>query len=285
MIRSSTLKNSTSLPRSTVRHSSGVSLRGLGGALPKKEHLETRPELCIQGSGSTKCRKGFYAGKAACNKVWPQVAPGSSIVVFYFSLSLSLSRSLFRGLWLRRTQLARGGCTPLLPPMVAPLAPRPVKRLDPHRRNIAQRLYRQHCRDMAGSFLKDLREIGRPLDRSMLVDNSPVSLMLCPDNGVLVSSWTAEASDDRELLELLLLLQDRESDTSAFGRKAGGKTCRQYVCSLWGSEVCTPRIAFTASQQRRAASFEGRHMIRGLKNSAVCGTTERKGCVTAVATR
>lgn len=83
-----------------------------------------------------------------------------------------------------------------------------LNRLDPQQQKIAKRLYRQHCQDTNGTFFKDLRELGRPLDRAVLVDNSPVSLMLCPDNGVLVSSWTAEQVGDRELLDLLLLLQE-----------------------------------------------------------------------------
>lgn len=37
---------------------------------------------------------------------------------------------------------------------------------------------------------QDLRRLGRPMERMVLVDNSPVSLALCLDNGVIVSSWT-----------------------------------------------------------------------------------------------
>jgi len=82
-----------------------------------------------------------------------------------------------------------------------------LDKLDPDNRYFSARLYRQHCTEAAGGYLKDLRRMGRPMERIVLVDNSPVSLALCPDNGVLVSSWTAEQTDDRELLELLVLLQ------------------------------------------------------------------------------
>ena len=37
---------------------------------------------------------------------------------------------------------------------------------------------------------QDLRRLGRCMERLVLVDNSPVSLALCLDNGVIVSSWT-----------------------------------------------------------------------------------------------
>ncbi|CAJ1427596.1 unnamed protein product [Effrenium voratum] len=82
-----------------------------------------------------------------------------------------------------------------------------LDQLDPDRRCISARLYRQHCVERGGAFLKDLRRLGRPMERVVLVDNSPVSLALCLDNGIVVSSWTAENRVDRELLELLLLLQ------------------------------------------------------------------------------
>eukprot|EP00435_Cladocopium_sp_Y103_P048894 s83_g14.t1 len=93
-----------------------------------------------------------------------------------------------------------------------------LDQLDPERRCISTRLYRQHCVERGGAFLKDLRQLGRPMERVVLVDNSPVSLALCLDNGVIVSSWTAENRADRELLELLLLLQQcmKEASVSDF---------------------------------------------------------------------
>eukprot|EP00434_Breviolum_minutum_P032119 symbB.v1.2.028406.t1/scaffold3009.1/size65478/5 len=110
-----------------------------------------------------------------------------------------------------------------------------LDQLDPERRCISTRLYRQHCVERGGAFLKDLRRLGRCMERLVLVDNSPVSLALCLDNGVIVSSWTcgpvqtlkkrlllsawtAENRADRELLELLLLLQQcmKEASVSEF---------------------------------------------------------------------
>jgi len=83
-----------------------------------------------------------------------------------------------------------------------------LDRLDPEGKCISSRLYRQHCTEAAGVFFKDLRPLGRPRDKSLLVDNSPVSLMICPDNGILVSSWMGAEPEDRELMELLLFLQE-----------------------------------------------------------------------------
>jgi len=90
-----------------------------------------------------------------------------------------------------------------------------LDRLDPDGTCISHRLYRQHCTEAAGVFFKDLRPLGRPRERSILVDNSPVSLMICPDNGILVSSWMGAEPEDRELMELLLFLQECAQQRSA----------------------------------------------------------------------
>mmetsp|Transcript_77611 Transcript_77611/g.153967 ORF Transcript_77611/g.153967 Transcript_77611/m.153967 type:complete len:313 (+) Transcript_77611:46-984(+) len=90
-----------------------------------------------------------------------------------------------------------------------------LNQLDPDQSRISMRLYRQHCTEVGGGFLKDMRRLGRSLDRVVLVDNSPVSLTLCPDNGVIVSSWTAEADGDKELMDLLLLLQQCSQHASS----------------------------------------------------------------------
>mmetsp|Transcript_50544 Transcript_50544/g.130524 ORF Transcript_50544/g.130524 Transcript_50544/m.130524 type:complete len:324 (-) Transcript_50544:55-1026(-) len=85
-----------------------------------------------------------------------------------------------------------------------------LDQLDPEKRLLSGRLYRQHCTERGGGFLKDLRSLGCPMERAVLVDNSPVSLVLYPSNGILCSSWMGEEDrgEDRELMHLLLLLQD-----------------------------------------------------------------------------
>eukprot|EP00928_Gymnodinium_smaydae_P026114 TRINITY_DN20600_c0_g1_i1.p1 TRINITY_DN20600_c0_g1~~TRINITY_DN20600_c0_g1_i1.p1 ORF type:complete len:291 (-),score=55.06 TRINITY_DN20600_c0_g1_i1:104-892(-) len=59
--------------------------------------------------------------------------------------------------------------------------------LDPDGKLFCARLYRQHCTEVGGAYLKDLRQFGKPMSHILLVDNSPASLALCPDNGVIVS--------------------------------------------------------------------------------------------------
>ncbi|CAE7435872.1 CTDSPL2 [Symbiodinium sp. CCMP2592] len=99
-----------------------------------------------------------------------------------------------------------------------------LDQLDPGHQCISTRLYRPHCVERSGAFLKDLRRMGRRMDRCLLVDNSPVSLALCPDNAIVCSSWTAEDPLDEELLELLLLLQTCDLEVSVpkfLGRRYG----------------------------------------------------------------
>ncbi|CEM11928.1 unnamed protein product [Vitrella brassicaformis CCMP3155] len=82
--------------------------------------------------------------------------------------------------------------------------------LDPNREWVKNRLYRHHCTEVSGGYVKDLRIFNRPLDRVVLVDNSPISLAFQPDNGLLINSWLGD-QDDRELDELeneLQLLDD-----------------------------------------------------------------------------
>eukprot|EP00929_Paragymnodinium_shiwhaense_P061257 TRINITY_DN30590_c0_g1_i1.p1 TRINITY_DN30590_c0_g1~~TRINITY_DN30590_c0_g1_i1.p1 ORF type:complete len:341 (-),score=81.89 TRINITY_DN30590_c0_g1_i1:51-1073(-) len=82
-----------------------------------------------------------------------------------------------------------------------------LDRLDPTGQLLSKRLYREHCVEVGGAYFKDMRRLGRPLSEVVLVDNSPVSLASNPDNGIIVQSWAAEYCEDRELLDLLLILQ------------------------------------------------------------------------------
>jgi CTD small phosphatase-like protein 2 len=79
--------------------------------------------------------------------------------------------------------------------------------LDPDRTYIKHRLYRQHCIRSNGGYFKDLRTLGRPMKSTLLVDNSPVSVAMNPDNGVLIRSWHADRNDT-ELFDLLTIVYE-----------------------------------------------------------------------------
>lgn len=64
------------------------------------------------------------------------------------------------------------------------------------------RLFREHCVFHRGSYVKDLSRLGRPLDQTIIVDNSPASYIFQPNNAVPCRSWFDDRSDT-ELLELI----------------------------------------------------------------------------------
>lgn len=70
----------------------------------------------------------------------------------------------------------------------------------------SHRLYREHCIEYRGNFLKHLGVTQRDLRRTVIVDNSPAAFALQQENGIAVESWFDDANDC-ELLKLLDVLQ------------------------------------------------------------------------------
>ncbi|CAM9098208.1 unnamed protein product [Heterosigma akashiwo] len=55
--------------------------------------------------------------------------------------------------------------------------------LDPTR-VIRGRLFRQHCTQVGGSYVKDLGRLNRPLARTLIIDNAATSFSLHPSSGI-----------------------------------------------------------------------------------------------------
>ena len=55
-------------------------------------------------------------------------------------------------------------------------------------------------------FVKDLSRIGRPLNKTIIVDNVAENFTLQPDNGIFIKSWFDDTSDTA-LFELAPLLK------------------------------------------------------------------------------
>ena len=68
------------------------------------------------------------------------------------------------------------------------------------------RLFREHCTLINTTFVKDLKRLGRDLKDIIIVDNSPVSYALNPDNGLPITSWFDDKSD-RELYNITPILE------------------------------------------------------------------------------
>ncbi|OMJ73939.1 hypothetical protein SteCoe_27283 [Stentor coeruleus] len=96
--------------------------------------------------------------------------------------------------------------------------------LDPMKKYIHYRLYRENCYEFNGHFIKDLRILGnRDMKDVVLVDNSLVSFALQVDNGIPISTWTMDLKDTqlRLLMEYLRLIKTardvRQVNRNVFG--------------------------------------------------------------------
>ena len=68
------------------------------------------------------------------------------------------------------------------------------------------RLFREHCSLFNTTFVKDLKRLGRDLKNIVIVDNSPLSYSLHPENGLPISTWFEDKSD-RELYKIMPILE------------------------------------------------------------------------------
>lgn len=85
--------------------------------------------------------------------------------------------------------------------------------LDPHG-GIRFRLYREDCLQFQGIYIKDLSRLGRELDQVLIVDNSPASFSMHPQNALGCRSWFKDPHDTElndRILPMLMRLKDAPS--------------------------------------------------------------------------
>eukprot|EP00397_Hematodinium_sp_SG-2012_P007843 GEMP01007894.1.p1 GENE.GEMP01007894.1~~GEMP01007894.1.p1 ORF type:complete len:811 (+),score=146.94 GEMP01007894.1:91-2523(+) len=76
----------------------------------------------------------------------------------------------------------------------------------PHRL-VHYRLYRQNALPWGPIFVKDLRRLGRDLNKTIIIDNVAENFMLQPANGIFIAPWYEDPTD-RVLETLTPLLED-----------------------------------------------------------------------------
>jgi len=84
--------------------------------------------------------------------------------------------------------------------------------IDPERKYFRHRLFRQHCVQIGGSYVKDLRVVNRKMERVVLVDNNAFSFLLQLGNGIPVSSFMDDANDTALFVLQEFLQTIREHD-------------------------------------------------------------------------
>lgn len=70
-----------------------------------------------------------------------------------------------------------------------------IDRLDPQRKLIHHRLFREHCSFTHGAYVKDLDRLNRPMSRIVIVDNSPTAYLFHPQNALPILSWFEDPHD------------------------------------------------------------------------------------------
>lgn len=74
-----------------------------------------------------------------------------------------------------------------------------LDQLDKEYSTIGYRLFREHCVNHEGSYVKDLSLLNRDLAKCIIVDNSPLSYMFHPQNAIGCSTFIDDVENDREL--------------------------------------------------------------------------------------
>ena len=81
-----------------------------------------------------------------------------------------------------------------------------------HKKIFDHKLFRQHAIIVEKDFVKDLSKIGRPLDRTIIIDNMPQNFKLQKKNAILIKSFLGEDQNDQALIDLIPILVNIAKD-------------------------------------------------------------------------
>jgi len=72
---------------------------------------------------------------------------------------------------------------------------------------VSSRLFREGCVQHYGNYVKDMSQLGRPLEEIVIIDNSPFSYMFQPNNAIPITSWFNDRNDS-QLYDLMPFLDN-----------------------------------------------------------------------------
>jgi RNA polymerase II subunit A small phosphatase-like protein len=88
----------------------------------------------------------------------------------------------------------------------------PLLDLLDEKHTIRWRLFRDSCCPYEGNYVKDLSRLGRELQDTIIIDNSPHSYIFQPENAVPIGTFVGD-NNDQDLLDLIpFLLSIAECD-------------------------------------------------------------------------
>lgn len=103
--------------------------------------------------------------------------------------------------------------------------------IDPKRKWIKHRQYRDSCVEVCGNFLKDLTVLGRDLAKTIIIDNSVYAFAYQLDNGIPIATWYDDRQD-RALLDLLPILKALSSAEDVRPHISSAFRLREYILNV-----------------------------------------------------
>ena len=82
-----------------------------------------------------------------------------------------------------------------------------LNQLDPEKKFISYRLYREHTTVLKRTYLKDISKLGRDLSKIIIIDNASDNFRLQTDNGIFINTWIDDQTDTI-LFDLIPILKD-----------------------------------------------------------------------------